>query len=79
MQYTAMAAHHRDRLNGGHESADERGGSFLHRQPLLALAAVRLPPRPQPLLLQRLTRQPSLSHPSSMGMHPSTSNREAHS
>ena len=41
-------------LNSGHEGADEGCGGLLHSQALLALAAVGLPPWPQPLLLQRL-------------------------
>ena len=47
-------AHQGEGLDGGQEGADEGGGSLLHSQALLALAAVGLPPRAQPLLLQRL-------------------------
>ena len=47
-------ARQHDGLDGGHERADERGGALLHRQAHAAVVAVGLPPRAQPLLLQRL-------------------------
>ena len=48
--------HHGDGLDGGQQRAHERGRRLLHGQPPVSLVAVRLPPRAQALLLQRLIR-----------------------